>query len=81
MAKLKSEQNADEFRQHLAYHEQQAAEHAARQEPDAAARHRTAAEAHRAAIEQPLNAKMAGMAFRASAIADEISQRVRRGRR
>ncbi len=53
----------------------------AHREPEAAARHRTAAAAHEHAAAAPHDDALSGWAMRASAIADEMSQRVRRGRR
>ena len=76
--KPRSQQYAKEHLRHVAYHGRQAADHEAHREPEAAARHRTAAEAHEVAAATPLDASLPGMAMRGSAIADEVSQRVRK---
>ena len=63
----------------MAYHERLAAEHDARGEVEAAAKHRTAITAHQTVAAKPADQTLSSAAMRASAIADEVSQRVRRG--
>jgi hypothetical protein len=60
----------------VAYHRRMAREHARDDHHGAALRHEQAAEAHEAAAAAPLEQRTVGAAMRASAIADEVSQRV-----
>ncbi len=78
--KPRSELFAEEHRRHVAYHEREAAEHEAYRELEAVALNRKAAEAHEAAATMPLNDGLSRIAMRASAVAGEVSQRVRRQR-
>jgi hypothetical protein len=60
----------------VAYHHRTAREHARHGHHGAALRHQQAAEAHEAAMSAPFDEKVTRPAMRASAIADEASQRV-----
>lgn len=59
-----------------AYHRRMARQHARHGHEGAELRHKQAAEAHEAAMAAPLDEKAARGAMRASAMADEASQRV-----
>ena len=65
-------------RRHIAYRTRRAAEHDAAGEPEAAAKHRAAIVEHEAAALKPLYRLLSNEAMRASAVADEVSQRVGR---
>ena len=79
--KPRSQLYAEEHQRHVAYHEREAVEHEAHREAEAADLHRKAAEAHQAAADLPLDNGLSRKAIRASALAGEVSQRARKGRR
>lgn len=79
-AKSRSTLNAEEHQRHVAYHRRVAAEHDAAGQPEAAAKHRAAASAHELAAAAPLNDELSKPAMRASAMADELTQRARHRR-
>lgn len=72
---------AEEHRRYVIYHVRVAIEHSEHGEPEAAAQHRTAADLHYSAADTPLDNALSSSAMRASAMADEVSQRVRKARR
>lgn len=76
-----SQMYAEEHQRHVAYHEREAVEHDAHREPEAVALYRRAAEAHEAAAAAPSDPALSRTAMRASAMAGEVSQGVRRQRR
>ena len=79
--KPRSQLYAEEHQRHAVYHEREAVEHEAHREAEAADLNRKAAEAHQAAADIPLNDGLSRKAMRASAVAGEMSQRVRNQRR
>ena len=79
--KPRSQLYAEEHQRHVAYHKREAVEHEAHREAEAADLNRKAAEAHQAAADIPFDHGLSRKAMRASAVAGEVSQCVRKQRR